>query len=261
MCSRADVDSNISTAERLTQQAINAGAHWIVLPEMFMYMGETQGLLAAAQRSSEAISRLQDLANKFKVTIFAGSVPEFKPQSQKVLNRLYVLSSSVERVHYDKLHLFHLQDPHGDVLYSEHDAYLQGEELKTVCVDGWELGLGICYDLRFSDMFNALSRQKPIDGLILPSAFTQKTGAHWELLLRARAVEWQCYVLGANQFGGHSSTKQSFGHSMIVGPWGQVLVNTGAQESIVLTELDPECVYQTKFAIPVHRDRRPEVYS
>ena len=222
MNSREIKKDNVSVAIEWIEKAAEKGASWVLLPEMFSYFGSYDGLYENAEfENSPLLQLLADTSKRLGITLFAGTIPLRSPDNkQKVYNTALVFSSQGEVIaRYDKCHLFNLKDSNGKPLYCESDGYLSGGELKVFQHQGFSIGMSTCYDIRFPQFYAKMTSEKPVDVLVVPAAFTLKTGmAHWELLLKARAVENQCYVIAANQNGQHGGGKESYGHSMIIDP-------------------------------------------
>ena len=190
---------------------------------------------------------MAETAAECGVTLFGGTIPLQSPAPDKVLNSLLAYDKNGECTgRYDKMHLFGYSGL-GE-RYAEADTIAAGCEVPHLTADGWNLAQGICYDLRFPEFFRA---QSPFDALLLPAAFTHTTGkAHWELLLRARAVENQCYVLAAGQGGLHESGRRTFGHSMIIDPWGEILAVLPEGEGVITAELNPARLNSVRQRLP-----------
>lgn len=256
LVSGMDQGANLSAAARLMSDAASAGAELLVLPENFALM-ESPALIALGEQerySNGPVRRfLAEQARDLKAWIVAGSLPcAERPDGSELSDRVRSVCrvyspEGQERLRYDKVHLFDVDV--GDQLgvYRESDRFEAGDAIAMVDLPEFRLGLTICYDLRFPGLYQAL-RQKGMQVVTVPSAFTWKTGmAHWEVLLRARAVENQCYVLAANQGGIHSEKRRTWGHSMIVDPWGGVLAEVEADgEGFALADLSTECILQTR---------------
>ena len=264
MCSTDNYIQNVDTALSIVKKACEDGAEWVVLPEVFTYIGNASGLNSFSEDlNSSLILKLSVLAEKYKCVIFCGSFPERIDGSNKVFNTMIVLNrEGNKQAIYRKVHLFSLFNEDGTPILNEGDNFESGSHLITTKIDGWNVGLSICYDLRFPDFFTALSKDSPLDAIVLPAAFTFETGrSHWEILLRARAIENQCFMLAANQVGHHSSTRQSYGHSMVINPWGSVLSNTREKEGYILTQIDPLDLIKSRSKVPSIQNRRPKVYT
>jgi deaminated glutathione amidase len=272
--STADFGANLATADRLTRAATAEGAQLIVLPEKWTAMGSEEELRACAQPlDGPAVSWARDTAAELGVDLVAGSFLERIPGEDRFANTcVHVSASGGVRAVYRKLHMFDV-DIDGRS-YRESDIELAGEEIvlseltsgepatgEATGEAGVGLGLAICYDLRFPELFRVLT----VEGariLALPSAFTLPTTRdHWEVLVRARAIENQAFVIAANQVGPHPGGLRSGGRSMIVDPWGVVLAQAPEGEHHVLAELDLERQREIRAQLPALAHRRPEAYS
>lgn len=272
MTSTCDRPQNLKTAEAMVRRAGAMGADWIVLPEMLTYHGPYATLFDMAERRrGEAWQLFARLAQELGVVLFAGSWPE-QPETgdpdasdapRKVYNVAHVFDRSGEEIAcYRKVHLFNLKSADGKPVYCESDGYLSGSTPVAVDVDGFKVGMAICYDLRFHEFFATLARQAAIDAFILPSAFTRNTGKdHWEVLIRARAIEHQAYMIAANQTGEHSPGKTSYGHSMIADPWGTKICDTGEAEGIAMGTISRDLINMYRGQLPALADRKPGVYQ
>lgn len=276
MTSRDDKTQNVAKAEKLVREAKLAGADWVLLPEIFHFFGPYKDLYAQAEEEGgPLLARLANLARELKIVLFAGTIGE-RPGTElaaskqtnaagerRVYNTMYVFGRDGERLaKYRKVHLFNLLAPDGRRLYCEEDGFVPGNEPVAVDIEGVRVGLAICYDIRFPELFARLAAEKPLDVLVVPAAFTLKTGMdHWELLLKARAVEQQCYVMAANQAGMHAPEKESYGHSMILDPWGYKLADTGAVEGFALARFRPQRIEDVRGRLPALKNRRPDVYQ
>jgi deaminated glutathione amidase len=279
----ADFDANLATADRLTRAAAADGARLIVLPEKWTAMGSQKELRAAAEPlDGPAVSWARETASELSVDLVAGSFLERIPGEDKLANTcVHVSSSGAVRALYRKLHMFDVSIDGRS--YSESDIELPGEEIvlsevSTAGPDGpaagrptpgspeletpvLELGLAICYDLRFPEIFRILT-MRGARIFALPSAFTLPTTRdHWEVLVRARAIENQAYVIAANQVGPHPGGMRSGGRSMIVDPWGVVLAQAPDGEHHIVAELDLERQLEIRAQLPALAHRRPEVYE
>src|SRR4029077_11926564 len=237
--STADIGANLATADRLTRAAAADGARLIVLPEKWTAMGSEQELRAVAEPlDGRAVSLARDTASELGVDLIAGSFLERIPGEDKFANTsVHVAASGAVRAVYRKLHMFDVQIDGRS--YRESDIELPGEEIVlSETSSGVELGLAICYDLRFPELFRVLAvRGARI--IALPSAFTLPTTRdHWEVLVRARAIENQAFVIAANQFGRHPAGHHSGGRSMIVDPWGDVLAQAPDGLGHIVADLD-----------------------
>jgi predicted amidohydrolase len=234
-----DKERNMATADRLTRDAAADGADLIVLPEKFNVLGEHDDYVRGAEPlDGPTISWAQDTARELGVDLVAGSIVERREGHQKLGNTsVHVGPDGEIRGVYRKIHMFDVVV--GGIEYRESASEEPGEEIVlSEASDGVRLGLTVCYDLRFPELFRILA----IRGarvITLPAAFTKVTGqAHWEILVRARAVENQAFVVAADQIGTHPPEKESFGGSMIVDPWGEVLARAPDEECFIAANLD-----------------------
>ncbi len=254
--SQADKTRNTETATRLIREAASAGAELTLLPEYWTYQGPEDGYLEAAEPipgpTSEALS---DLARELGIFIHAGSMPEQVPGNERAYNTSLLFGRDGQQLaRYRKIHLFDV-DLHGEVTENESHTIAPGEDVVTASVDGWTLGLSICYDLRFPELYRELS-ERGADILVIPSAFTMFTGKdHWEVLVRARAIENLSYVLAAGQYGRYEGGT-NFGRSLIVDPWGIILATVPDGEGFALADLDAAAVQQFRSQLPALQNRR-----
>jgi deaminated glutathione amidase len=258
MVSTPDWPSNREAAARLVAQAAAAGAALVLLPEYFCLLGrrDTDKLALAEAPGSGPIQQfLSDTAARHGLWLVGGTLPVKTALPGQVLNRCCVFAPDGQAAaHYDKLHLFAYDN--GRESYDEGRTLSAGSTPVALQAGPVRVGLSICYDLRFPELYRALM-QPPCDLLLVPAAFTHTTGqAHWELLLRARAIENQCYVLAAAQGGTHQNGRRTWGHSMVVGPWGEVLDVLPEGEGVVIAELDAARLAQVRQQLPALQHRR-----
>ena len=261
MNTAGDTAANLAAARRLVREAAAAGARLIVLPETWAYKGRRTGILAAAEPvDGPCNAALRDLAVELGVFVHNGSHYEPSPRRDRVFNTSALFGpDGALLATYRKVHLFDAVS--GGTVYRESDDLLPGDEVVTADVDGVIVGLSICYDLRFPELYRALALRSA-EVLLVPSAFTHHTGAaHWEVLLRARAVENGCFVVAPDQTGVHLPGRQCYGNSMVVDPWGTVLARLGEEVGVCLADLDLEAVATVRAQIPSLAGRRPEVYG
>jgi len=259
--STADLSANLASAERLTRAAAADGARLIVLPEKWTAMGTEEDLRTAAQPlEGEAVEWARALARELGVDLIAGSIVEQVEGQEKYANTsVHVDPEGEVRAVYRKVHMFDVEV--GGRTYRESDLEEPGDEI--VCsqaADGTELGLSICYDLRFPELYRILA-VRGARVITVPAAFTLATTRdHWETLLRARAIENQAFIVAANQVGAHPGGHRSGGRSMIVDPWGLVLAQAPDGEAYATAELDLERQAQIRAQLPSLANRRPEAY-
>ena len=271
MISSTNPDANINTMKRLVRQAAEQGADWVLLPEYWPLMGhkdtdklafaeplvdsnfsETRCARFGETRYTRFQTTLSETAAECSVVLFGGTIPLQSPDAGKVMNTMLVYDRDGTQIGlYHKMHLFGFSGL-GE-RYAEADTISAGGDVPKLTADGVPLAAGVCYDLRFPEFFRA---QQPFDVLLLPAAFTYTTGkAHWELLLRTRAVENQCYVVAAAQGGEHESGRRTFGHSMIIDPWGEILAVLPEGEGIVISDLDAARLQSVRTRLPALKHR------
>jgi predicted amidohydrolase len=259
--STADTAANLAAADRLTRAAAADGARLIVLPEKWTVIGTDEQLRAGAETlDGPAISWARATARELQVDLVAGSISERRVGEEKLANTsVHVDPEGEVRAVYRKVHMFDVEIDGRH--YCESDIEQAGDELvSSVTADGVELGLAICYDLRFPELFRILA-VRGARVIALPSAFTLPTTRdHWETLLKARAIENQTFVIAANQVGPHPGGQRSGGRSMIVDPWGIVLAQVPDREGYAIAELDLEYQREIRAKLPSLANRRPAVY-
>ncbi|MXR37440.1 carbon-nitrogen hydrolase family protein [Craterilacuibacter sinensis] len=250
MVSGTSVAANLERARHWVQEAAAAGAALVVLPEYFCLMGQNErDKLALAEQAGSG--PLQDalarMARDNGVWLCAGTLPLQCPEADKVYNSCLLFNpDGVQVASYDKIHLFGFSGL-GE-RYAEADTIAPGSQPLKVATPLADVAFGICYDLRFPEQFRMLA---PFDLLLLPAAFTAITGeAHWEILLRARAIENQCYLVAAAQGGLHENGRRTHGHSMIIDPWGRILAELPEGEGLVLADLDPKLIQSVRSRLP-----------
>jgi predicted amidohydrolase len=262
MVSQSDVEGNLAQARSLLEQAAASGAKLAVLPENFAAMGRRDiAAIGRAEASGEGpiLPWLKLAARDLKLWIVAGTLPlppESRPQGKVTACSLLVDDLGQQVARYDKLHLFDVDVADARGRYRESDDYAHGSNVVVADTPVGKLGLTVCYDLRFPELYTAL-REAGAELITAPSAFTAVTGAaHWEILLRARAIETQCYVLAAAQGGVHPGPRETFGHAAIVDPWGRVLAEQAQGEAVLLAERDSEEQASIRARMPVSNHRR-----
>ena len=253
------VDENLDHARRLIAQAADAGAKLVGLPEYFCLMGHSdRDKLAVAETPGDGPiqAMLAEAARRHGLWIIGGTLPLRTGSPDRALNASCVFApDGTLAARYDKMHLFRYDN--GRENFDEGRVLQAGSEPVTFEAEGLRVGLSICYDLRFPELYRAMM-SPPCDLLAVPAAFTHTTGhAHWELLLRARAVENQCYVIAPAQGGLHENGRRTFGHSLIVDPWGEVLAMREEGEGIVMATLDPARIAQVRMQLPALTHRQP----
>ncbi|AWU98179.1 carbon-nitrogen hydrolase family protein [Burkholderia sp. JP2-270] len=255
MVSTPDVTRNLAEARRLIAEAAGEGAQLVLLPEYFCFMGhrDTDKLALAEPYQDGPIQRfLADAARRHGIWVIGGTLPLKAPEPDRVLNTTLVFDpSGNEAARYDKIHLFNFEK--GDESFDEARTIRAGDTVVTFDAPFGRVGLSVCYDLRFPELYR---RMGDCAMIVVPSAFTYTTGrAHWETLLRARAVENQCYVLAAAQGGKHENGRRTWGHSMLIDPWGEVVAVRDVGASVVLGAIDPQRIADVRQSLPAWRHR------
>jgi predicted amidohydrolase len=239
MTSTADVERNLATAERLTDEAAARGAGFVALPENFAFLRST-GDPAPEEQAVDGpwVRRMAECARRHRITLLLGSLPERSPQAGRIHNTSVLLGPDGEVLAvYRKIHLFDIDLPGLEHLKESREV-APGRDVVVAQAPFGPLGLTICYDVRFPELYRALTR-RGARVLAVPAAFTDRTGKdHWEVLLRARAIENLAYVVAPAQVGVHGKGRASHGHALIVDPWGAVIAQVPDGEGIALAELD-----------------------
>jgi deaminated glutathione amidase len=261
-----DVEANLANCKQLAVEAASRGAVLLVLPECFAFIGRHEGeSLRVAEtldvaRPGRILAAVQEIATRHKMWVVAGGMPEKAAAGadgrERVSNSSIAVAPDGRLVAvYRKIHLFDVAIP-GRAEHRESASTAAGREVVAVETAVGKLGLTICYDLRFPELYRALAIQHGAEILTVPAAFTAHTGAaHWHVLLRARAIENQCYVVAAGQVGQHNPHRRTFGHSMIIDPWGTVLAELDAGGGLAVAEIDLARLDQVRREMPC-RDHR-----
>jgi predicted amidohydrolase len=258
----ADADRNLERADRLVRQAAAAGAELVALPEKWTVLGTHEDMAAGAQTlDGPAISWARAVAGELGIDLLAGSMYESIPGRKKGANTsVHVGPDGEIRSVYRKIHLFDVEVD--GAVYAESSTEDPGDEIVVSdLAGGLRLGLSVCYDLRFPELYRILA-VRGAELFSVPSAFTLPTTRdHWEVLVRARAIENQCFVVAPNQVGDHPGGLRSGGRSLIVDPWGLVLAGAADTETFIVADLDAENQRQIRRRLPSLARRRPEVYA
>lgn len=250
MASGPNVDGNLGEAGRLIAEAVAKGARLVVLPEFFAIMGmDETDKIAVRERPGQGIIQefLAETAREHGIWLVGGAIPLEASVPGKVRNSCLVYNDRGEQIaRYDKIHLFNLEL--GNESYNEARTIEAGSEVVVVDSPFGRIGLAICYDLRFPELFRAM---KEVDIIVLPAAFTSTTGkVHWEPLVRARAIENLCYVIASAQGGFHVNGRETHGHSMVVDPWGRVLEQLSRGSGVVVAEVNPSYQASLRTSLP-----------
>ena len=265
MTSGIDPAVNLATLDRALGEAARHGAAMAFLPEMALLLDRDRAR-SGAHMTREADSpwpaALQAMAQKHAIWLHAGSMPLLADEGERRVNRAHVIAADGSiRARYDKIHMFDVTLPSGEN-WQESAAYAGGDAVAVVDTPLGPLGLSICYDLRFPELYRALV-ERSATLFAIPAAFTVSTGeAHWHVLMRARAIETGCHVVAAAQGGMHEDGRQTFGHSLVVDPWGVVLADAAMPGdahakgyALTLAPIDPAAVERARQAIPLARSR------
>ena len=256
MVSTPVVEENFTAARRLVADAARQGAQLVLLPEYWPIMGmkEADKVAHAEQLDDGPIqASMAEMARENGVWLIGGTLPMAAPDADKVLNTTMVYNPQGEHVvRYDKIHLFSFTK--GEESYDEARTIVHGTRVGTFDAPFGRVGLSVCYDLRFPELYRAMGDCRLI---VVPAAFTYTTGrAHWEILLRARAIENQCYVLAAAQGGHHPNGRRTWGHSMLVDPWGEIKAVLPEGEGVVIGEIDPAHLLRVRESLPALKHRK-----
>ena len=261
LTSRTDKAANLETAERLVAQAASTGADVVVLPEKWNGIGDAGFYRASAEPldGGESVAAMSSWARTHGITLVGGSIVELREGREKRSNTSLVFDSDGEIVAtYRKIHLFDVEV--GGVVYRESESEEPGDEAVVADVEDWRLGLSVCYDVRFPELYRILA----LDGaqlVTVPSHFTTPTGKdHWHVLLRARAIENQLYVAAAAQIGETLPGKPAYGRSLIVDPWGLVLAQAPDEETVISAELDRAHLEDIRAKLPSLANRQANAY-
>jgi nitrilase len=256
MVSNPSVAENLSAAAHLVKEAVDQGAGVVVLPEFFPIYGAGKTKLLAARETFGAgpiQDWLKETAARHGIWLFSGSIPLKAPRQKRSFNSTLAINPAGDCVaRYDKIHLFSFDN--GKERYDEAASINAGHQPAAVDTPFGRVGLSICYDLRFPELYRQLGNP---DLILIPAAFTDATGrAHWEILLRARAIENQCYLLAAAQGGRHANKRLTHGNSMIIDPWGDILDRKGKGPGIVIADLDHQRIAQVRETLPALQHRK-----
>jgi len=258
LCTSDEAAENIAAASALIREAAAQGATFIATPENTALMAADAGAKlekSFAEAEDPALPVFSALAAELGVTLLVGSLA-IKIGEHKTANRSFLIDpTGAITARYDKIHLFDVDLPNGEA-YRESDTVAGGDVAVTAESPGGRIGLSVCYDVRFPQLYRALAEQGAF-AFTVPAAFTETTGkAHWEVLLRARAIENGAYVIAPAQGGTHVGGRRTFGHSMIISPWGEVLAEAGTEPCVILADIDPQQSLGARAQIPSLRHGR-----
>lgn len=267
MASGPNLNANLMEAEALIKQAAQGGAQLVVLPETFSLMAqkESDKLNIAEPFGTGPVQQfLAAQAKNHQIWLIGGTTPIVSATPDKASATTLIFNPQGDCVgRYDKIHLFDAKVCSADqtASYCESAHTAAGHQIVVIETPFGRMGVAICYDLRFAELFVAMNQQG-VDFLVIPSAFTATTGkAHWEILLRARAVESFCYVIAANQGGYHANGRETYGHSMVVDPWGKVIAERAKGNGVVFAEMDEGYQQSIRDNMPLQQHRRLEFQS
>jgi predicted amidohydrolase len=261
MSSQDDLAANLARASELVARGAERGAKVALLPENFAYLGAEDGKRAIAEPVGDApqgpiVTALAEAARRHDVHVIAGGMPERSGDADRPYNTCAVIAPSGKVIaRYRKVHLFDVEVGDGQ-RYCESASTTAGSEAVTVGIAGFSVGLSVCYDVRFPELYRKLV-QAGADVLVIPAAFTLLTGKdHWHVLLRARAIESQAYVVAAAQWGSHPRGRRTYGKSLIADPWGEVITQCSEGEGVVVADLDRAYLERVRRDLPALRHRR-----
>jgi predicted amidohydrolase len=261
LTSRDDKAANLEATEQLVGRAASLGADVVVLPEKWNAIGDTETLHAEAEtiEEGESVSAMRSWAQRHGITLVGGSITERRAEREKLSNTSIVFDPAGEIVAiYRKIHMFDVEV--GGVVYRESEAEEGGDEPVACAAEGWKLGLTICYDVRFPELYRILALEGA-ELVTVPAHFTLYTGKdHWHVLLRARAVENQYYVAAAAQIGETRPGRLSYGRSLIVDPWGIVVAEAPDEPGVIAAELDRARLEDVRSKLPSLASRQPDAY-
>lgn len=255
-----DIEKNLAAIAEQIQIAAQQGANIVALPEVFACYDSQQYLVLGEQEMTpqgRLRSQMSAWAKNNGVYLIGGTIPVLESEASKVYPRCYFYSDQGEELgFYDKIHLFDVDINDAQGRYRESDMFLSGDEIKVFPTPYGNVGLTVCYDLRFPYLYDRL-RKAGADIISVVAAFTATTGkAHWQALLQARAIEQQCYILASNQWGQHDEKRQTFGHSMVISPWGEVLNQLPTGQGIASAEIDLAEVKRIRSIMPIANHQR-----
>ncbi len=253
MRSGTDVSNNVLAASGLIRKAATQGAELIATPEMTTLLDRKPGAVwekSTTEEADQGLRVFRELARKLKVTVLIGSIAIRTEQQGKCANRSFLIGPDGEiKARYDKIHMFDVQLNAGNV-YKESDSFAAGSQSVIADLPAGPLGMTVCYDVRFPDLY----RQLAVAGakiIAVPAAFTRITGeAHWHILLRSRAIETGCYIIAPAQGGRHEDGRETYGHSLVIDPWGEVIADGGTEPGIIHATLDLAKVDEVRGKIP-----------
>jgi predicted amidohydrolase len=260
VCATDDVAANLAVCRSLAAEAAERGAVLFTLPECFAFLGRGLGdRLAVAERldgGGPIVTEVREIARRHGMWVVAGGLPEVSNSASRTFNTCLVVDPTGEtRAVYRKIHMFDVKIP-GRAELCESSNTEAGRDVVTAETPMARLGLSICYDVRFPELYRQLAVDGGAEVLLVPAAFTAHTGAaHWHTLLRARAIENQCFVIAPAQHGKHNAARESYGHSIVIDPWGNTLAEVGEGNGLAIAEIDPSVLDRVREQMPCHSHR------
>jgi len=259
MTSTADLSANLESARRAVISAVEQGAEFIALPENFAFLRREGNPIPCAQGlDGEIVGSVRELARQHRVPILAGTFAEAIEADERAYNTSVLISATgaIEAV-YRKIHLFDVDlTESGGGVFVESSFIAPGKDVVVASTDFGKIGLSVCYDLRFPELYREMAA-RGARWITVPSAFAPQTGKdHWEVLLRARAIENQAFVLAPAQCGRHSHDRASYGHSLIIDPWGEILARAADEPAVIVADCDTAAMDRVRSSLPALRHRR-----
>jgi predicted amidohydrolase len=251
-----NIHDNVKTVDDHIALAKKQGAQWVFLPELWTHRSlDDKEFISTSREVSDSLPTvMSEMAKKYSITLFAGTWPEISDHPGKFFNTQYVFDEAGKCIaKYRKIHLFAIQDDEKQG-YAETKRYVAGNTVTTLTYNDWDIGLSTCFDLRFSGLYDELSSKKPLDIITVPSGFLERTGKyHWHALLRARAIEHQCYVIASNKIGTHEDPRidKFYGHSLVIDPWGTVISDSGQDTGVFMTQIEKKKIQEVRAKIPM----------
>jgi predicted amidohydrolase len=259
MCSGRSIEANVIEATRLIREAVAGGAQYVQTPEVTTQMErdrDKQFVETRPEDGNPVIAHFRTVARELKIWLHVGSMA-VSVSAEQLANRALLISPTGAVVaRYDKIHMFDVTLPNGEI-YRESKNFRPGHEAVVAQLPWGKLGVTICYDLRFPGLYRALA-QAGAELLAIPAAFTRPTGqAHWHTLMRARAIENGCFVLAAAQAGKHENGRETYGHSLVVAPWGEIIAEAGVEPGVLYADIDMAKVAEARGQVPSLTHDRP----